>query len=197
MWNTTPSLRDLPNAITIARIVSVVPLAWLLLNQRYPAALMLAFVAGASDGIDGWLAKRFGWVSRIGSLLDPIADKLLLGVCLTVLALQGHVPIWLLLLVLARDVLIVAGATAFNYLVSEVEGEPSLLSKLNTVVQIGLVLVVLVHLALAPHWPLGIQYWVWATAITTVASGAHYVWLWGGRARRISANGSEQEGSEP
>lgn len=170
-------LRDLPNLITGMRIFSVAPLAWLLVRERYEAALLLAIVAGGSDAIDGWLAKRFGWVSRLGSLLDPLADKLLLGVGMAVLTLQGHLPVWLLVLVLGRDLVIVGGATTFNFLVRPIDGEPSLISKLNTTVQIGLVLVVLLQLAMSSLPSLGSQYWIWATAITTIASGVHYVWL--------------------
>jgi len=174
--------QDLPNGITIFRILAVIPLVWLLMLDRYPAALWLAFVAGLSDALDGYLAKRFGWVSRIGGILDPLADKFLLVCCVVVLALKGHLPIWLVWLVLGRDLLIVAGATAYNFLVERVEhAEPSLLSKLNTCVQIALVLLVLVELA--HGWGLRwIDPLVATTALTTVVSGAHYVWIWGRKA---------------
>ena len=175
-------LQDLPNVITLLRILAVVPLVWLLVSDRYSAALWLAFFAGLSDAVDGYLAKRYGWVTRIGGILDPLADKFLLVSCVIVLAMKGHLPVWLLWLVLGRDLMIVGGAAAYNSLIQRVEhAEPSLLSKLNTFLQIALVLLVLVELAngwgLAWVWPL-----VLITALTTVASGVHYVWYWGGKA---------------
>jgi len=170
-------LRDLPNLITLARMVSVVPLAWLLLKERYDAALVLAFVAGASDGVDGWLAKKFDWVSRAGSLLDPLADKLMLGVGMVVLTLQGHLPLWLLAIVLGRDLVIIGGATFYNYMVKPLAGEPSLISKLNTVLQIALLLLLLVQLALQANFSLGLEWLIWAVAATSIVSGAHYIWL--------------------
>ncbi len=182
-------LRDLPNAITIARIVSVIPLAWLLVEQRYQAALLLAVLAGASDGLDGLLAKRYNWVTRLGSLLDPIADKLLLGVCFTVLALQGHLPIWLLALVIGRDLVIIGGATAFHFLIRDLDGDPSLISKLNTMLQIVLVLLVLLTLALLWQLPATLTVLIYATAVTTVLSGLHYVWLGTVRARQLGRKG--------
>lgn len=175
-------LEDLPNTITVLRMLSVVPLVWLLLSEHFQAALWLAFVAGASDGIDGFLAKRFGWTSRLGGLLDPLADKLLLVACYGVLALQGHLPMWLLWLVVGRDVLIVAGASAFHYLVTPVHAEPSLVSKLNTFLQIVQVLMVLLFLAYGWSSPMVLETLIWAVAATTVASGGHYVATWSHRA---------------
>jgi cardiolipin synthase len=181
-------LRDLPNAITVLRILAVVPLVWLLIGDRYPAALWLAFFAGLSDAVDGYLAKRFGWVSRVGGILDPLADKFLLVSCVVVLAMKGHLPMWLLWLVLGRDLLIVGGAAAFNFLVQRVEhAAPSRLSKLNTCMQIALVLLVLVELAYG--WELRlVTTLVMVTALTTITSGVHYVWYWGRKAREKTSD---------
>lgn len=179
---TPRGLKDLPNIITVLRMASVVPLAWLLLEGRYVAALWLAFVAGASDAVDGFLAKRFGWVSHLGGVLDPLADKLLLFAGYVVLAIQGYVPVWLVVLVVARDVVIVAGATAFHYLVRPVNAEPTLLSKLNTCVQIAQVLVVLVSLAYGWTSQILLESLIWIVAVTTAASGLQYVIVWGRRA---------------
>ena len=178
-------LRDLPNLITILRIISVVPLVWLLLDERYTAALWLAFFAGLSDAIDGFLAKRYGWTSRIGGILDPLADKFLLVGCVVVLAMKGQLPMWFLWLVMGRDLLIIGGAAVFNFLVQRVkQAEPSLLSKLNTCLQIALVLLILVELAYGwgRRW---IEPMVLLTALTTAASGIHYMFHWGSKAREI------------
>ena len=86
-------LRHLPNAITIARMLSLIPLVWLMLQKHYTGALILALLAGASDGVDGFLAKRFGWEGRLGSILDPLADKLMMLCCFSVFVYQQHFPL--------------------------------------------------------------------------------------------------------
>ena len=90
---------DIPNLITVVRILLVVPVAWALLQQQYVIALVLFFVAGVSDGLDGFLAKQFNWTSRLGAILDPLADKALLVTCYAALAWVGLLPVWLLVLV--------------------------------------------------------------------------------------------------
>lgn len=178
---------DLPNLITIARMVAVVPLVWLLMNERYAAGLIVALVAGASDAIDGYLAKRNGWESRVGGILDPLADKLLLLCSYIVLAAQGILPAWLVMMILARDVIIIAGGLGFHYLVARVEPEPTLISKLNTFFQILLVLAILVHLATIPLPGHTIDVLITIVTLTTIISGVHYVGVWGRRAWLMKA----------
>ncbi len=96
------SLRWLPNAISLLRIALVIPILLLIINARYGSALALCFVAGFSDGVDGYLAKRFDWRTRVGALLDPIADKLLVAGTFIVLVYTGHIPLWLGVLVIFR-----------------------------------------------------------------------------------------------
>lgn len=161
----------------------VIPLTVLLVQKSYEWALVTAFVAAASDGIDGFLARRFGWRSNLGSILDPLADKLLLISCFFVLATQGWIPIWLLALIFGRDVVIVLGALILHYRVTQIEGEPSLLSKLNTFLQIALVLVLLldrIEPLIKPEWLTAL---IWAVSVTTVLSGVHYVTIWSFKAR--------------
>jgi len=86
-------LRHLPNLISMLRILMVPPVAWLIVEQHYALALGLFVVAGVSDGVDGFLAKHYGWTSRLGSILDPLADKLLLSVSFVTLAWLGHLPL--------------------------------------------------------------------------------------------------------
>ncbi|MEM9532442.1 MAG: CDP-alcohol phosphatidyltransferase family protein [Pseudomonadota bacterium] len=176
------SRADLPNVITILRMAAVIPLTWLLVERSYGGALLVFFVAGVSDAVDGFLAKRFNWESDLGGILDPLADKLLLLSCYLVLGAQGWIPVWLLLLVLGRDLVIVAGALAFHYWIRPVTGQPLLLSKANTFLQIVLVLVVLLALAglqVVAQWQTML---VWAVTASTVLSGVQYVVLWGVRA---------------
>ena len=172
------NLRDLPNLITLLRILLVPPVALLLVEGYFGWALVLFAAAGISDGIDGYLARRFGWRSRLGAFLDPFADKLLMLVCYLSLGWLGELPIWLVGAVIGRDILIVAGAAFYHYLVEHMEIRPSRLSKLNTVLQILLVVVVLMALAGAPLPALFVQGMIWAVLATTVASGVGYLLEW-------------------
>ncbi len=165
----------LPNAICVLRIVLAAPIALSLLSAEYPLTLALLAIAAASDGLDGWLAKSFGWTSRLGKILDPIADKVLLVTVAVSLVVQDLVPLWLALAIVLRDVVIVSGAVAYHFLIGYVEGRPTVVSKLNTVVQLSYVLAVVAGAA----WPalpsaLGIALGA-ATFVTTVVSGLDYV----------------------
>ena len=166
---------DLPNAITALRLAMAPVLPWLLWAGHYRAALVLALVAGLSDGVDGWLARRYGWRSRLGSLLDPVADKAMLGLAVFGLWLVQMLPGWVLAVVLVRDLVVVAGAAAWWRLAGPFEARPTLVGKVSTAVQIGLVLVCLLELAgVALPLQLRIQMVV-ATALLAVGSGLDYV----------------------
>lgn len=178
-------MRHIPNVLTLLRMLLTVPLAWLLRNGRFDAALLLALFAGLSDALDGYLAKRFSWQSELGGLLDPVADKLLLLACFLGLADAGVLPWWLALLVLGRDVIIVAGAVAYHNLVGPLHAAPSYLSKLTTVLQILLVLATLLHLSRFAEWPLWLNQWLLAgVAVVTLASGFDYIARWSLKAWR-------------
>lgn len=177
------SFKWLPNAISLLRIVLVAPILMLILQGRFGLALGLFWLAGFSDGVDGYLAKRFNWHTRLGALLDPIADKLLVAGTFITLAYTQDIPVWLAATVILRDVVIVAGATAYNFLVRPVEGEPTRISKLNTALQLLFLLFVLSRAGFG--WPDEIAITVLGTAvfITVVISGVDYVWSWSRRAR--------------
>ena len=176
------SLSWLPNAISLFRIALVPPILLLLTNDRHDIALVLFFVAGFSDGLDGYLAKRFDWHSRSGALLDPIADKLLVAGTFVTLSITGHLPIWLAVVVILRDVVIVGGAMAYHFLVRPVEGDPTRISKLNTAFELLLVLFVISRAGFG--WPDQITITMLGAAvlITVVISGIDYVWSWTNRA---------------
>lgn len=186
MAPTTPArdtpLRHLPNLISALRIVLVVPLLATILRGRYEAALVIAAMAGVSDGVDGWLARHFHWQSRLGSMLDPVADKLMLVGCMVVLAYLDEAPRWLVVLVVARDAVIALGVLAWYRVLHNFEAHPSWLSKTTTVVQIAFVLWVLADRAFAWHAPMAIA--VWVVAVFTATSGLDYVVRWGRMARR-------------
>ena len=136
-------LRDLPNLITGLRILMVAPLLWFLQQQQYAVALCLFIVAGASDGIDGFLAKHHGWTSRLGGILDPLADKLLLIGCIVTLSWLGDLPVWLVILVILRDLVIIGGALSYHYFIEPFQAEPLAISKANTLAQLALVLAII------------------------------------------------------
>ena len=174
--------RDIPNLITILRVFLTVPVIWMLLEREFGWALLLFGVAGVSDGLDGFLAKRFGWESRLGSLLDPLADKALLVSSFLSLGWLGLIPTWLVLLVLLRDLVIVTGALVYHFQVEDLEAAPSRISKLNTLTQILLVLGVVCAAGPVPIPGYVLAVLIWATLATTLASGADYVWTWGRKA---------------
>jgi cardiolipin synthase len=181
------SLRWLPNAISLLRIALVVPIVWLMLDGRFEQAIVLFFIAGFSDGLDGWLAKHYGWHTRLGGILDPVADKLLVASAFITLVCTGHVPVWLAALVVLRDVVIVGGATAYNFLIGPVEGEPTRISKLNTALELLYVLFVLSRAAFS--WPPEAVVTVLGAGVlvTVVVSGIDYVWSWSRRAQGRAA----------
>jgi len=172
------SLSHLPNLITLARIALVPVLILLLKDQNYAAGLLVFVIAGASDALDGFLAKRLNVQSRMGAILDPVADKLLLVSTYVMLTLLGHIPFWLVLVVVFRDLLIVGGYVLYTSHAGPVKMRPSILSKLNTLMQITLATLVLAQLAAGLNWPLMVDALVVAVLVSTVASGAHYLWSW-------------------
>lgn len=180
------SLGWLPNLISVVRILLIAPTLYAIGVGAYPAALALFFVAGFSDGLDGFLAKRYGWQTRLGALLDPVADKALMAGVFLTLAATGLVPVWLTAVVICRDVVIVGGALAYNFLIEPVTGEPTRISKVNTGIELLYVLSVLGHAGYA--WPPDITLMVLGAGVlvTAVVSGTDYVLSWARRAREVS-----------
>ena len=174
--------RDIPNIITGFRFLLVPPVVMLLLNERFDMALILFGVAGLSDGLDGYLAKRNNWTSRLGALMDPLADKLLLVSCFVTLGWMGWIPLWLVALVVLRDLVIVGGAIVFHMRVERLEAAPSIISKLNTFAQILLVLAVIFSQGIRELPVLWLDLITYSVLATTLWSGFDYVWTWGRRA---------------
>ncbi len=182
------ALKDLPNLISIARIILVGPIAYLLLEQRFSEALILFLVAGISDGLDGYLAKRFNWHSRLGSILDPLADKILLVTSFICLVWVDIIPLWLMVMVFSRDLIIVLGAAAFHLFVGRFEMAPTWISKVNTALQIVLVLALVLSNGLYVL-PAGLLTGlVYAVSLTTLFSGLGYVRTWGRKAIEMKRN---------
>ncbi len=180
------SWRFVPNAICIARMLLVAPLVLWIVEGRFAAALIVLVVAGASDGLDGFLAKRFDWRTRLGGLLDPAADKLMLVSAFAALSYVGLIPVGLTLVVVARDVVIVLGAVCYQWFIAPVQGEPAAISKLNTACQLAMLVFTLTNAAWA--WPPPVSLLVLGAAVvfTSIISGLNYVLRWSVRAWRVA-----------
>ncbi len=169
---------QIPNVLTLVRIALIVPFAVFVFEQDFVAALVVFFIAGLSDGVDGFLARQFNWKSRFGAIADPLADKLLLITAYVMLAWTLHIPVWLTALILGRDLIIVVGALLYHYFVSHYEISPSWAGKTCTLVQIVYVLALMIKLAELPMPDAVIFHGLWVVALVTAFSGVHYVLSW-------------------
>lgn len=178
MANNNRIILNLPNVITIARIVSVPVIIWFLVVGEFLSGFILFSLAGFSDFIDGWLARSQKTQTNFGAYLDPIADKLLMGSAYLTLGLLGHIPLWLIILVIARDLLILLGVGFAKLMGRALHIKPFMVSKLNTALQICLVILVLADLAFALGLGRLLDLAYIATAATTIASALAYLYLW-------------------
>ena len=180
---------NLPNIITLGRLLSVPLAIWLILSGAYWAAFWTFVLAGVSDAVDGFVAKRFDLRTEIGALLDPVADKTLLVSVYVTLGMAGELPTWLVILVVFRDLMIVGGFVLVQLLVLRIRWEPLLVSKLNTALQIILAAFTLARLGYgAPDHGL-VMMLVLAVATTTVLSGAAYLVRWASTIARTETGG--------
>jgi len=169
---------NLPNLITLARLLSVPLTIWLILDERYGAAFWVFVGAGVSDALDGYIAKRFDRRTRLGALLDPAADKALLAGVYVTLGLAGQLPAWLVALVVLRDFVIVLGFFLMRATATPQQLGPLYISKVNTLVQIALVGFVLARLGLAVETGASTGLLIAAATVTTVLSGLFYLVRW-------------------
>jgi cardiolipin synthase (CMP-forming) len=181
-------MRFLPNILSIMRMIMVIPVIWALATGRFGVALGLFAAAGVSDALDGAIAKRWGWSSRLGALLDPAADKLLVLGTYTTLAVAHRVPWWLVGLMFGRDLIIVTGAAIYRWRVGPFVIQPALTSKITT----GLLIVVGIALVVQGLYPWLNAAWqdilVWLLAASLVVSWLDYQLTWGIRFLRERSN---------
>lgn len=177
-------MSTLPNYLSILRIALVVPIALLLWRHQVMSAFWLMLLAGFTDALDGFLARRYSWQTELGSMLDPLADKFLVAAMYLVFAFQDLIPTWLVALILGRDVLILMAVGAYRGIFGDLTVNPSLLSKANTAVQILVVLLLMV--SQMPIGELGDDllqilqvYGYPVLTLLCVASGIHYLLVWG------------------
>jgi len=180
-------MRHLPNIICLGRIALIWPIIAGLQAHQYDRTLLLFGVAALSDGLDGWLAKRYGWTSRLGKILDPLADKLLLVSVFLVLTWLGLVPRWLAVAAVARDVMIGLGAVIYKFGWGPLHGRPIVSSKINTVLQIGYILLVVIHAAWGLPSPSVLEALAALNLLTVLYSGGAYLAQFTRRALQIAA----------
>lgn len=192
------SLRFIPNALCILRMLLVVPVAWLLLRHEFWLTVWVFAFAALTDGLDGFIAKRCGWTSELGKILDPLADKILLvGVFIT-LAVIGLAPAWLAAIAVSRDVIISAGAITYNSLYGDPRGNPTWISKLNTLCQVGYVMLIVGTRAVPIFPPALVEVALTVLGalvfVTTIVSGIDYVITYSFKAIEASR---QQRGRKP
>ncbi len=182
-------MRHLPNIICLVRVALIWPILDALHAGNHGMALLLFSVAAISDGLDGFLAKRFNWTSELGKFLDPAADKLLLVAVFVTATWLGLVPQWLTAAAVARDAMIALGALVFTLWFGPLRGRPTVMSKINTAVQLSYLVAVMVHAAtdFPPEEVMAAMAVV--TLATTILSGAEYVIAFTRRAWTEPASG--------
>jgi cardiolipin synthase len=169
---------NIPNSLTLMRIVLVPLVVWLIIDHQMSAAFLLFLLAGLSDAADGFLAKRYGWRTELGAYLDPIADKALLVSIYVTLGFAGHLPVWLVIAVVSRDILIV-GAVVLSWMLSRpLQMQPLLISKANTCAQILLAGFILAELGIGLGLQGLVSVLIWVTGTLTIVSAAAYFWGW-------------------
>lgn len=178
-----------PNQLTLLRLIFIPFVILSIVVGEYGTAFALVLVAGITDGLDGVLARRLQQQTTLGMYLDPIADKLLLTSAFVVLGLERRIPLWLVILVLSRDVIILATALVMILTTSMRSFRPSIYGKINTLAQVVAVLATLLVL-MVPYAALrGLQQAAfYATATFTVVSGLHYAFDTAEQLRRLERN---------
>lgn len=167
-----------PNLICLARLIAAPVIIWLILTDSMTMAFIIFVVAGVSDAVDGFLARYLHATTDLGRILDPVADKVLLVSVYLTLGIQSHLPVWLIILVVSRDVFIV-GAVLISYTFGQpVKIRPLIVSKLNTTAQISLAALIIGDVGLDLVSDAVITGMIYITATTTVLSGASYLVRW-------------------
>ncbi len=169
---------SIPNLITLARILMVPVVVWAIASHTMWLAFVLFLVAGVSDAVDGFLAKRFGMTTELGAYLDPLADKALIVSIYLTLGINGDIPPWLVILVVSRDILIVGGIILSWLMDNPLTIKPLWVSKLNTVAQIAFACVVLGSLGFNLQVPTLRLVLMGAVAVLTLLSIGAYLNEW-------------------
>ena len=172
----------IPNAITAIRLVLVPPIAFFIVEAEFLVALILFTISGLSDGLDGFLARLYGWESKFGRLVDPLADKLMMMATALALGLSGHLHTMLMALIITKDLVMFGGVLLYTAMAGFPEIQPNRLGKYTTAAQIVLLISVLLNLTFPGLLP-GVLFdgWFWVVVIMTGLDGVIYLWIWTGR----------------
>lgn len=170
---------SLANLVTLARLLAVPFVVWLILTGDLTTTFWVFVAASLSDAVDGYIAKRFDQRSELGALLDPIADKTLIVSFFVTLGIAGHLPNWLVIMVVFRDLLIIGGFLLAAALSQPINWRPLLVSKLNTALQLVLIAVLLAKLAFGFDDGGVVAALTYSVAATTLLSGGGYIVRWG------------------
>jgi cardiolipin synthase len=173
------ALRSIPNGITVLRLILVLPIVFSIVEESYITAFLLFAISGFSDGLDGFIARRYGWVSAFGKLIDPLADKLMMITTVLTLGLLGHFPVMLMVLIIVKDLTVLGGVFSYTTLAGFPSIQPNFLGKCTTAAQIFLLVTVLLNLGFPGTLPeLFFNLFFWMVAIMTSFDGVIYLWLW-------------------
>ena len=173
------ALRYIPNGISVLRLVLVLPIAFLIIEENHIGAFLLLAVSGLSDGLDGFIARRYGWVTAFGKLIDPLADKLMMMTTTLTLGLLGQFPVMLMVLIIVKDLTILGGFFPYTILAGFPRIQPNFLGKGTMAAQIFLLASVLLNLVFPGTLPeLFFDVFFWVVAIMTSFAGVIYLWLW-------------------
>jgi cardiolipin synthase (CMP-forming) len=191
------SARHIPNVISSIRILLVAPIAVTLIHHQFVITMALFGVAALSDAADGFLAKRNGWQSELGAVLDPAADKLLLVTVFIALAYMKLVPLWLMVAAVARDAIIVSGALLYRICFGALSVRPSVVSKFNTLCQAAYIMAVVgrEQLSLPPAWMVTVLGAL--VFVTVMVSGMDYVLIYGRRALSLAKPRAAARAGDP
>jgi cardiolipin synthase (CMP-forming) len=176
-------LKNIPNILTLLRLFLIIPFVMYFNHKEYVIAFYIFLIAGLTDALDGWLARFFNWQSSFGSLVDPIADKLLITISVLALAITQQLPWWFVILVFLRDLTISCGVIAwYAYIKQHIIFQPTYISKINTTLQLTLITFSFFELAYAFKVPMFHNALLIITTLTTTISYIDYVWHWGQKA---------------
>lgn len=173
------SIKHIPNIISIFRLILVLPFIYFFLEAKFQITFNIFLLAAFTDALDGWIARKFACQTNFGLIIDPIADKILIVSCIILLGYHQVLPLWLVLLILTRDIAITFGAFLSIFIYNKSSPlKPSIISKLNTLLQMLLILSCLFHIS---YYPISIMYLkllIILVSMTTIISFFHYLTIW-------------------
>ena len=182
----------IPNLLTVIRILLTPLFVILLIREHFGFALLVFVIAGVSDGLDGLIARYFNQRTALGAILDPIADKMLLAAAYVSLGVLAVIPGWLTVVVITRDVVILLGVDVFSLMDIDFEINPSIISKITTVLQVVTVCLALLRFDRSGLGELQLLFY-WVTAGFTILSGLHYIFIGMGILQRGAGGGTKGE----